>query len=442
MPPALRDYQARLVEEVRAAWAAGRRRPCIVAPCGSGKTVVAAEILRRTTAAGRRALFLAHRRELCEQAERVFQSWGVDPGLCDVAMVQTACRRLARLPPPALIVTDESHHGLAQSYRKVYDAFPRAYGLGVTATPERLGGAGLGAVYDALVLGPTVRQLLDRGDLAPFDYYAPSLGDLTGLHTRRGEYVASEAEARLNRPRIHDDVLACYRRYADGRQAVCYCVNVAHSQAVAAAFRAAGVPAVHLDGETPQGERLRTVAAFREGETRVLCNVNLVGEGFDVPDCGASILLRPTKSLALYLQQAMRCLRPRPGKRAVILDHVGHYARFGLPDADRVWTLADKPRRPGGQAPAALRVRQCPQCYYTFQPQGQAVCPACGAALPHPRRMVREDADSRLTRIQGFVVRYDSPADCRNVSELSAYARARGYKPGWAWRQARARGWL
>ena len=437
----LRDYQARLVEEVRAAWAAGYRRPCVVAPCGAGKTVVAAEILRRTTAAGHPALFLAHRQELCGQAARACAAWGVDPGLCDIAMVQTACRRLKTLRPPALIVTDESHHGLARSYRRVYDAFPRAYGVGITATPERLGGAGLGDVYDALILGPTARQLLERGDLAPFDYYAPSLGDLSGLPTRRGEYVAREAAARLNRPSIHDDVLSCYRRYAGGRQAVCYCVNVAHSRDMAAAFRVAGIPAVHLDGQTPQGERARAIDAFRRGQTRVLCNVDLLGEGFDVPDCGASILLRPTRSLALYLQQAMRCLRPRPGKRAVILDHVGNYARFGLPDADRAWSLSGRPRG-RGRTPDALRVRQCPQCYYTFEPQGQAVCPACGARLPHPRREVREDKDSRLTRIQGFVVHYNDPADCRNAAELAAYARARGYKPGWAWHQARARGWL
>lgn len=198
----LRPYQNDLVEQVRQAYRDGYRRPCIVLGCGGGKSVIMAEIAKQTTAKGNRVLLLVHRRELCGQIEETFRSWGVDMSLCQVCMVQTAVRRLGRIPQPALIITDENHHCLAGSYRRIYDAFPGARCLGMTATPVRLGGGGLGDVNDKLIIGPTTRWLIDNGYLAPYDYYAPPVADLTGLHTNRGEYVVSEVEQRLDRKSV------------------------------------------------------------------------------------------------------------------------------------------------------------------------------------------------------------------------------------------------
>ena len=433
----LRPYQEAMLDEVRRAYREGARRPCLVLPCGGGKSVIVAEMARLATLRGSRVLFLVHRKELCEQIRRTFADWGVAMPLVRVMMVQTAVRRLEKLEKPALIITDENHHCLAASYRRIYDAFPDVPSVGVTATPQRLNGGGLGDVNDRLVEGVSAKWLIEHHYLAPYDYFAPPVADLTGLRSSHGEYAASEIERRMNRQSIHGDVIAHWRRCAEGRKTICYCASRAHSRQTAEAFCRAGIPAAHIDGDTPENVRARTVEAFRRGEITVLANVDLISEGFDVPDCACAVLLRPTKSLTLYIQQSMRPMRYQPGKRAVILDHVGNYARFGLPDAARVWTLDPKPAGKRDQAPP---VRQCPQCFATFAPAD--TCPLCGYRFPARARTVEEIREAALAKIEGFTLRYDSPTQCRDYAELRAYGRRKGYRPGWAWHQAKLRGLL
>lgn len=436
----LRPYQNELLEAVRRAYREGYRRPCIVLPCGGGKSCITAEIARGATDKGNRVLFLVHRRELVEQIRRTFYDWGVDLSLCRVEMVQTACRRLAKLPPPRLIITDENHHALAASYRKVYDYFPDAQGLGVTATPVRLNGGGLGDVNDKLVVGVSAKWLIEQGYLAPYDYFAPAVADLSGLHTRRGEFIATEAVEALDKGTIYGDVIGHYRKLAGGRKAICYCASVWHSQQMAERFTEAGIPAAHIDGTTEKRERARLIEQFRAGGLRVLCNVDLISEGFDVPDCGCAILLRPTQSLTLYIQQAMRCMRYQPGKRAVIIDHVGNYTRFGLPDDDREWSLEPK-RKKKKMVDSSERIRQCPECFFTFPFAAQ--CPHCGYQFPTQERAALEERpEAELEQVRGFTLDYSQPEDCKNLRELQEYAKRHHYKPGWAWYQARARGFV
>lgn len=175
----LRTYQNELVEQVRQAWRAGYKAPCIVLPCGGGKSCIVAEMARRTTFNGKRVLFLVHRRELVEQIKKTFIRWGVDMKLCEVGMVQTITRRLKKLARPALIITDENHHSLAQSYKRIYEYFSDVPRVGVTATPVRLNGDGLGDVNDKLIIGVSAKWLIDNSCLAPYDYYAPDVADLT-----------------------------------------------------------------------------------------------------------------------------------------------------------------------------------------------------------------------------------------------------------------------
>ena len=342
--------------------------------------------------------------------------------------------------PPSLIITDENHHSLAASYRRIYDAFPKAYRVGVTATPVRLNGDGLGDVNDRLIIGMSAKWLIENHFLAPYDYYAPSVADLTGLHVKQGEYVASEIESRLMSSAIYGDVIANYKNLGKGEKAICYCASIKHSKAVAEAFSKAGIPAVHLDGETPKPERNRIITDFRAGKIRVLCNVDLISEGFDVPDCGCAILLRPTKSLTLYIQQSMRCMRYMPGKQAVIIDHVGNYARFGMPDDDREWSLEKKDRtKKAPREQNDVKIVTCPECFRVFEPNELRQCPWCGAPLPKKVREIQEKA-AELVRIEGFTLRYTQPSDCKTYAELQAYGKQHGYKPGWAWHQARTRG--
>lgn len=390
----LRPYQNDLVEQVRQAWREGYKAPCIVLGCGGGKSCIVAEIARRTTWNGKRVLFLVHRRELVDQIFRTFVRWGVLMDLCQIGMVQTFTRRLKKLPKPALIITDENHHCLA-----------------------------------------------------PYDYYAPSVADLTGLHTKMGEYVTADIEKAMIKNTVFGDVIKYYKQLADGKKAVCYCSSVKHSLATAKAFRDAGISAEHIDGATPKAQREQIIADFRNGKITILCNVDLISEGFDVPDCECTILLRPTHSLTLYIQQSMRCMRYKPNKRAVIIDHVGNYARHGMPDDDREWTLEKRKKLSVKKIEKEQeeKVRQCPECFFTFSapPAGQkAMCPHCGYVFPTAERTVETDTTAKLIKVEGFKLDFSTPDDCHSYADLLAYAKSHGYKTGWAYFQARKRGMI
>ena len=445
----LRQYQIDLENGVRQAYREGYRSPCIVLPCGGGKSVIVADIAKQSTAKGNRVLFLVHRRELCDQIRNTFARWGVNMQLCDIMMVQTAARRLSVLPEPKLIITDENHHCLASTYRKIYDHFPNSRMVGVTATPVRLNGDGLGDVNDKLIIGVSAKWLIENNCLAPYDYYAPSIVDLSGAKVSRGEFTASSVEKIVLKKAVFGDVISYYRKLADGKQAICYCTSIRHSIEMAAAFNAAGIEAEHIDGETPKAERDEAVKKFKSGEIDILCNVDLISEGFDVPDCECAILLRPTQSLTLYIQQAMRCMRYRPGKRAIIIDHVGNYARHGLPDDDREWTLEKKDRSQQAEKSKAAEntVTQCPVCFLTFHSENEAgeavrVCPYCGAEIPIKERKQIEEKEAALEKIEGFRIDYSDPESCKSYSELLLYAKKHGYKPGWAYYQAKKRGMI
>lgn len=438
----LRTYQIDLIERVRDSYRHGYKAPCIVLPCGGGKSVIAAEIAKKTTRRGNNVLFLIHRRELRDQIIRTFSRWGVDMSLCDVEMVQTAARRTGKIFPPALVITDENHHCLASSYKKIYAAFPKARFLGITATPTRLNGDGLGDVNDILIEGVSAKWLIDNKFLAPYRYFAPSVADLTGIKINRGEYSAADIEKLLSNDTIFGNVIEHYKNFAGNTQAICYCASVKHSKETAQAFRNAGIDAVHIDGDTPQAERDDIIGKFRTGEIDILCNVDLISEGFDVPDCGCTIMLRPTKSLTLYIQQAMRCMRYRPGKTAVIIDHVGNYARFGMPDDDREWTLDKKPKTQKKQAKEPVEALQCPKCYAVIPANSRLnCCPYCGTEFPKKIKQMQE-AEAELTEIKGFTIDYSKPDDCGSYAELLSLAEKKGYKKGWAYYQAKARGFI
>lgn len=434
----LRDYQITAINEVHKAWTQGYKRPCVVMPCGAGKSITVAEMARLTTSNGKRVQFLVHRQELCEQITDTFSSYGVNMELCSVGMVQTISRKLEKLPKPALIITDENHHCLAKSYRKIYDYWGDAHCVGVTATPVRLNGGGLGEVNDKLIIGPAVRELIERKCLADFDYYAPAVADLSGLKARNGDFAPEEIELALNKPQIYGDVISYYKQLAEGKKAICYCATINHSKAMAEEFSRNGIAAAHIDGDTPKALRKETVRKFRDGELTVLCNVDLISEGFDVPDCAVSILMRPTKSLTLYIQQAMRSMRYKEGKRAIIIDHVGNVHRFGLPDQEFKWTLDPKKKQVREQV-SEIRIMQCAKCFYTHRPA--AVCPKCGYVYPAKRRQL-ETKEARLERITETVRHYNDPKECKNRSELAAYGKLKGYKPGWAYYAAKKYGFI
>lgn len=439
----LYPYQQKIVNEVREAYREGRKAPCVVSPCGSGKSVVIAHIAKQATDKGNRVLFLVHRKELKDQITATFERSGVDMDLTTVGMVQTIVRRLDRTEPPALIITDENHHALAKTYRKIYDYFEDVPRLGFTATPIRLNGAGLGEVNDKLIMGPSVEWLIKNHYLSPYRYFAPPSVDLSHLKKRRGEFTSKSIDDAMKQDAriIYGDAVKHYKRLAEGEQAICYCHSVEASLAAKAAFNAAGIPAAHIDAKTAKAVRDQIIADFRDQKICVLCNVDLIGEGFDVPDCSTVIMLRPTASLSLFIQQSMRGMRYRPGKVSKIIDHVGNVERHGFPDTDRAWSLQGEVKASsGGGSP---QVKMCKSCFATV-PAGTMECPYCGAAF-EPEATPVEVVDGNLEEIKNtfsFTVSYKEPSDCQSMAELYALADARGYKRGWAYYQGKMLGFI
>jgi superfamily II DNA or RNA helicase len=387
----LRPYQEQAVSEVRDSMKMGFRRTLLVLPTGAGKTVCFSYIAAGVAQKGKRVLIIAHRRELLKQISKALRLAGVRHAVLDskyhgiptanvvVASVFTLANRLKRFPAPDLIIGDEAHHFTPSStWGKVVAAFPEARVLGVTATPERMDGKGLGLMFDNMVVGPSVRELTDMGFLSPAEVYAPPAPDLKGVHTRAGDYVKQELEALMGKAKVMGDAVQHYLKLASGRKAVAFCVSVKHAKELADAFKAAGVPAASIDGGMETEQRDGILDSFEKGGIDVLTSCDLISEGFDLPAVEVAILLRPTKSVGLYLQQVGRAVRIAPGKQGtIILDHANNTRVHGFIDDDREWELtAEQARKKKSQSESAEPVRTCPECFAAHRPT--PVCPKCG----------------------------------------------------------------
>lgn len=444
----LRNYQKEILTETHRQLALGHRRVLIVAPTGSGKTVMFAWLANQMQKKNKTVWFLVHRRELLDQTIETFERFNIPTETIHVGMVATVRNKPDKFPKPDVIVFDESHHSLAATWQKIIELFPATFLLGLTATPCRLDGKPLGAIYEQMVLGITPAELIQQGYLSDFRYFAPAVTDLSVLKRKGQDFDREQAAELLNKRAIFGDVIKHWRDHANGYQTICYCSTIEHSKATAQAFTEAGVKAIHFDGTTPAKERRQIIKDFRNKKITVLCNVDLIGEGFDVPDCWCCVLLRPTASTALYIQQAGRALRPQPDKTAIILDHVGNHTRHGLPDDHRDWSLTDKikPKQQYGDD-GELLVRQCPECYGVYETKKHKVCPYCGAEKQLTRKEIENIKEIRLEEIKRNArsradknVQDKSAEECRTLFELQAYARKKGYKSGWAYLTAKKRG--
>jgi superfamily II DNA or RNA helicase len=350
----LRPYQSDLLDRLSQSSKAGMRRVMLQLPTGGGKTVVFSHLVQTFAASGKTVLVLAHREELIKQAaDKITAMTGIEPGIIkagykpdysltiQVASIQSLTRRLKHCPQFDLIVVDEAHHSTANSYRSILSHFPSSKILGVTATPIRLDGSGFRGLFDDLICGVTVKQLIEMGSLSPYRYYAPERSmSLVGVKKRGGDYSAESIALANPSESVAADCLKAYGDYLEDKQAVIFAVSVAHSLAIACTFCANGIPTAHLDGNSDSDTRSRTMAAFREGRIRVLTNCALFDEGLDIPGLDGVILARPTASLGRYLQMVGRALRPSPSKpHANIIDLAGNWERHGLPDDERLWSL-------------------------------------------------------------------------------------------------------
>lgn len=452
---ALRPYQERVLDQSREAYRNRHRAVLLCMPTGAGKTVTASTVVHGAAAKGNVTWWLTHRRELAAQASQTFHALGIPHGLVQaghvtnpnavvqVASIQTIARRMDSLPPPALIVFDETHHIGASSWDALFHRFPAAKVLGLTATPWRLDGQGLGRWYSEMVLGPTTAELIAEGSLSPYRLFAPAMPDLSGVATVGGDYQRGALAKAMDRPQIVGDAIGHYRRLCEGKRAVVFAAGVENSQSIAAQFMAAGIPAEHVDGSMPTEARDAAVDRFRRGETLILSNADLFGEGFDVPAIEAAILLRPTKSLSLHLQQVGRALRPAPGKtEAIILDHAGNSLTHGLPDDLREWSLDDREKRKRA-APSEVPVRQCEECFFVYRPA--RCCPQCGHE-PEVKTREIEVVEGQLEEVRRIESRakFREQGKAGSLDALIALGRQRGYKNPefwarkvWASRQGR-----
>lgn len=438
----LRPYQLQAMNDIRKQYATGHRSPVLVANCGWGKSCTAAEIARISTDKGNRVLVIAHRVELIEQLQETFDWWGVPRDRCDIMMVQSATRRLDRLPEYDFIICDESHHGVCSTYQRIFQHYPHARRLLLTATPERTNGQGLADIADCMVQSVSVRWLIEHQYLAPFEYYAPAeLINADQLRTVQGDYDNKQAAQMLDKPKIYGSVLENYRKYAEGKQAIVFASSVEHSKRVAEVFTQAGYTAAHMDGKTPKAERKQIMEDYRAGRLQILCNYEIVSEGVSVDGCECCILLRPTKSTILFLQSSQRCMRYAPGKIATILDMVGNYQRHGLPDDDREWSLQGRKKRTRQKEQNTVRARVCENCFRTYAGSG-AVCPYCGHVQPKTQSEIEQDEKAELERIteQNKKQRRMEVGMAKTLDDLKRIAKERNYKPAWVYIKAKQKG--
>lgn len=445
----LRPYQQEAVDSVRAALVAGRKAPLLVAPTGAGKTVMFSHITEGAMRKGKRVTVLVHRQELLDQTSRALTGLGVPHGLIaagrtgdprqpvQVAGVQTLVRRMANTTPPDLLIIDEAHHAAAGSWRQIVQAFPKARVLGVTATPERLDGKGLGDVFDDLIRGPEVADLIAAGFLSRPVYYAPSTADLGSVRTTAGDFNRADAEKAVDKPTITGDAVSHYTRLCSGVPAIAFCASIRHAEHVAADFRAAGFRWAVLDGTMTPEARRQAVADLGSGKIHGLASCDIVSEGFDLPVVTAAILLRPTKSLSLYLQQVGRVLRTHPSKtHAIILDHVGNVLRHGLAEEVRDWSLEGAKARKRSKKPDEVDVknRQCPACYAVHATGPE--CPLCGHVYKVAERAPKQ-VDGELRELSAdqlaSLANRRMQGRARSLADLIEIGKARGYKNPAAW---------
>lgn len=390
----LRACQTDFINMIAGAFAS-HRRVLGRAETGFGKTVCFSEIARRAMLKGKTVLIVAHRKNICKQISKALDKLGIRHGrimagntmtddAVQVGMIGTIARRLGKIAEPSLLIIDECHHAVSASYKMLTDLWLKCRILGVTATPSRADGRGLGESFDVMVQAIDMRELIGLGYLADYIYQAPpAMVDLTSITSRAGDYAVDELAEAMDKAVITGCAIAEYIKHLAPKPAIVFCVDIKHAEHVAQQFCDAGFRAASVDGTMDDLKQEDLLESIGDGRLNILTSCSLISEGTDIPEVAGVIMLRPSKSLALVRQMNGRCLRLKAdGGRAVILDHVGNVYLHGLPDAIIDWSLDAKAKK----AKKVPEVLTCEACYKVFQiGTVQAECPGDPDCVFAPR---------------------------------------------------------
>ena len=437
----LRQYQQDIFDKSIQAFKDGAKGICCVLPCRSGKSYIMARMIK---GAKGNVLVLAHRHTLINQHKELLKGLGVLTSNVRVESVFTEASRLGKYAPDEvdLIIIDEAHLSEATSYRKVCNYYNCRRVL-FTATPARLDGKPL-TLADTLITGITADELIKEGAISEYDYYAPDLNlSFDNVDMIAGEYNNGQLTELMCQTAIYGDVLKYYRTLGDNRQAIAYCTSVKHSEQTAKMFCDNGVAAISIDGSMSQKERNLRMELFKSGKVQILCNCNLISEGVTLPSASVALLLRPTCSLPLFIQQACRVLTPVPGKKAVIIDFVNNVQKHGMPTETHYWSLTQSvERRKEFNEDGTLSIRQCENCFKCFKTA--PVCPYCGYTYKVKPRELKTVQNVELKKIEAVQKEKEEQQKkearreqgrCKSYEELYELAKRRGYKnpSGWAY---------
>lgn len=449
MEISLRPYQSKAITDIRQSYAKAKRT-LFVLPTGGGKTYTFTAMAKMALDKGKTVFFLVHKKGLVKQISKSLRDFDIRHGIiggkfpkqyylpAQVCSVQSLINRLGdpNLPTPDLIIIDEAHHATAGTWRKIIDYYNDTYCLGVTATPIRTDGKGLGDVFNSMVLGPSIMELISMGNLVMPTYYMPkSTLDLSAVRLRSdGEFNEDDLLKLIDKPKITGDAVAKYRELCDKVPAVYFCINVKHCEHVAAEFRAAGYVAEPVHGEMDERDIEEILQGLGKGTVHVVTSCNLISEGTDIPAIGCVGHLRPTMSLALYLQMNGRGLRPCEGKdNCIIIDHVDNYTRHGHPCEDREWSLEGKKKGKkkdkDNVKTESLAYDVCTGCFAVFERAD--ACPHCGTVVIRPVREI-EKVEGELVKVE-FEKKQERKAVgmSKTLDQLWNIKVKKGYKDYW-----------
>ena len=446
----LRDYQQRIIDKTIQVVRSGKRKPVIVAGTGSGKTHIATDLVLRAIAKGSKVLFLAPRRELIYQTLEKFVSHGIDAGMImagempnimarvQVASFDTLHARAMRrdkmeMPDADVLIVDEAHLSMSKSKLAIMNHYKDAVVIGLTATPARSDGTGLGEFYDAMVNEVSVKELIEQGHLCPARYFAPTVFDLEGVKSTKSDYVIDSLEKAIDKPELIGDIVDNWQLIAPTRQTIVFCVTRNHARHVCNEFIERGIVAEYVDGETDNGDRMDILHRFKENEIQVIVNVFVYTYGLDAPCASCIVIARPTKNIATYIQCAGRGLRTYEGKDdCIIIDHSGVVELHGFVDDPIPWSLdgtdvrENKKKQDEEQKkPKEMKCKQCKTVY-----SGQRACPMCGfESIPRGEPLPVYEAELKEVK---------KTAEMTNEQKalfygmLKQYGREHGFAPGWA----------